>query len=63
MKKEDKVYEMEKLAIEDMLTQERKETAEKFAKGVKKRTLNWLGEMGFFLTYEELDELTKSVLK
>lgn len=34
-----------------------KETAEKFAKGVKKRTVNWLGEMGFFLTYEELDEL------
>ena len=39
----------------------RKETAEKIIKGVKKRTVNWMGEIGFFLTYEELDELVKSL--
>lgn len=43
------------------LKQARKETVEKITKGVKKRTVNWMGKIGFFLTYEELDKLVKSL--
>ena len=54
-----------KQSIFDMLEERddkaRKETAEKFAKGVKKRTIKCFGEMGFFLTYEELDEILKKI--
>lgn len=47
--------------VGEQVAQARKETAEKILKGVKKRTVNWIGKIGFFLTYEELDELVKSV--
>lgn len=55
---EKRLEEYERLE-QEKINKVRKETAEKLAAGVKKRIINWFGEIGFFLTYEELDEILK----